>query len=891
MTLCPICSAVAEHKYRDTPYHVCPNCDCWLQWPQPPKVLHADHEDDPAVMSDGDRAINRALAASLYHKMLGGKPGRTLDVGAALPVLASAFHDLGCNAEAIDPAPVVSDLPVKVMHGDIENLDAIRCPWNIHVFDLITCIHSFEHFYDPLKVLRLLRQMVKHDGHLFIRMPDHKVPGFERDLTPGHYTIHPFFHTVTSILECLVQTGTFELIKAEALKPGQVDLILKAISKVPRIGLGMIVRNEMRDLPRALDSAAKAYDVAYIVDTGSDDGTQTKYASEVYLEASDPEGRLIDFSKARNRYLAALNDKADWILCLDADDELLTPSAIRRASYWTQYDAYAMWIKDGGQGWATHRLWKTNKNIHFEGRCHEYPQFYGLPNTMLEDCTIRHHGEPSANQENANARNLRILMLDWTEQQTTRTAFYMANTHRDGGRWEQAFEWYMKRINMGEAYRDEWLFAHLYAARCLLHRNLHTAARVMLEGVEKKAPDWCEFTMLLANIAYDERRYEDAINIAKKCLGQPIPPTGLWREVPCYTDAPARLISWCYEKQGNLGDAVAWAYIAKEKIGVPDKDWDNRTASLQQRLSSGAPMINRGVGPSIALHRPGAIGDIIMTLNLIPALRKKHPGCRIDYYCAPSLGARDQLGQMMLGVGVDEVCNSSEWYKTWQSYDQAINLIGYPLTNGYPDKPMERHLLDYFAAEMLVDNDGEGLRLNKPEGPLKYVGDYATIQTTAGWSKYKQWPLERWKQLVPRLAFPLVHLRTESETPIPGTIAITLPLAGAINVFANAKIHLGIDSFCNHLTHYRWNGKHVPGVILWGSTQASAAGYDHNVNISRGLHCQPCFRENPAISRMARGPCINPFRPDYQDDTPHACMDGITIDEVETAAKELWSKS
>ena len=37
---------------------------------------------------------------------------------------------------------------------------------------------------------------------VFIRSPDHSVTGYERDLTPGHYTIHPFFHSITSILEC-----------------------------------------------------------------------------------------------------------------------------------------------------------------------------------------------------------------------------------------------------------------------------------------------------------------------------------------------------------------------------------------------------------------------------------------------------------------------------------------------------------------------------------------------------------------------------------------------------------------------------------------------------------------------------------------------------------------
>ena len=85
----------------------------------------------------------------------------------------------------------------------------------------------------------------------------------------------------------------------------------------------------------------------------------------------------------------------------------------------------------------------------------------------------------------------------------------------------------------------------------------------------------------------------------------------------------------------------------------------------------------------------------------------------------------------------------------------------------------------------------------------------------------------------------------------------------AVTLVANATLHIGVDSFANHLTHYCWRGddgtlSRTRGLIVWGSTQASAAGYPHNVNISIGLPCQPCFREDPKLSRMPRGPCITP---------------------------------
>jgi hypothetical protein len=81
----------------------------------------------------------------------------------------------------------------------------------------------------------------------------------------------------------------------------------------------------------------------------------------------------------------------------------------------------------------------------------------------------------------------------------------------------------------------------------------------------------------------------------------------------------------------------------------------------------------------------------------------------------------------------------------------------------------------------------------------------------------------------------------------------------------------------------------VPSVILWGSTQPGASGYPHNVNLCLGLPCQPCFREDPALSMFPQGlgPCPNP--PGQTYDAPrHACMDGINAERVARELRRLW---
>ena len=113
----------------------------------------------------------------------------------------------------------------------------------------------------------------------------------------------------------------------------------------------------------------------------------------------------------------------------------------------------------------------------------------------------------------------------------------------------------------------------------------------------------------------------------------------------------------------------------------------------------------------------------------------------------------------------------------------------------------------------------------------------------------------------------------------------------SISLLANAELHLGVDTWTNHLTNIEWedqvDNRFVPAIILWGSTQWQAAGYGRNTNISLGLPCQPCFREDPKISRMPRGPCINPPGQVYEKPM-HACMDGITVDRVLAEIEKRW---
>lgn len=87
----------------------------------------------------------------------------------------------------------------------------------------------------------------------------------------------------------------------------------------PILSLCMIVKNERENLPRCLTSAKPYVQEMIVVDTGSDDGTPeiaANYGAKVsFFEWCD------DFAAARNYAISQAS--GDWILVLDADEELI----------------------------------------------------------------------------------------------------------------------------------------------------------------------------------------------------------------------------------------------------------------------------------------------------------------------------------------------------------------------------------------------------------------------------------------------------------------------------------------------------------------------------------------------------------------------------------------
>lgn len=197
---------------------------------------------------------------------------------------------------------------------------------------------------------------------------------------------------------------------------------LPAKQSEPRVSVCLITKNEEKFLAQCLTSVRELATQIVVMDTGSTDRTVE------IAKSFGAEVRTIqwgeDFSAARNAALEHV--RGDWVLVLDADEELLPDSIakIREEIRSTEAMAYRLPIIDIGKEDEGHsyipRLFRNAPGLFYICRVHE--QVFSSVETRrlqwnlenrLSKGTVRHHGyqEAVVKSRDKVARNLRLLEL------------------------------------------------------------------------------------------------------------------------------------------------------------------------------------------------------------------------------------------------------------------------------------------------------------------------------------------------------------------------------------------------------------------------------------------------------------------------------------------------
>jgi tetratricopeptide (TPR) repeat protein len=193
------------------------------------------------------------------------------------------------------------------------------------------------------------------------------------------------------------------------------------------LSLCMIVRDEEEMLPRCLAAAAPAVDEIVVVDTGSTDRT---------IEIARSFGaRIIErpwtgsFADARNASFEAAT--GDWIVYLDADEELVAEDVPRlrsltgqvwREAFYLSETSYTGEAGDGtGVSHNALRVFRNRPSYRFTGRLHEQIA-HTLPNNVpgrVEQSGVRieHYGYLGSvrNAKDKSRRNIELLLAQRAE--------------------------------------------------------------------------------------------------------------------------------------------------------------------------------------------------------------------------------------------------------------------------------------------------------------------------------------------------------------------------------------------------------------------------------------------------------------------------------------------
>ncbi|UZQ83487.1 glycosyltransferase [Thermoanaerobacter sp. RKWS2] len=352
--------------------------------------------------------------------------------------------------------------------------------------------------------------------------------------------------------------------------PNLVDWIEEEnIESNQSLSLCLITKDEEKNIARCINSVKDIVDEIVVVDTGSKDKTveiaKSFGAKVIHAKWED------DFSKARN--VAIENATSDWILFLDADEEIRKEdvSKIRPLLNDDTVEAYIFkFINYGGTNVANgltevhynFRLFRNNGKLKYIYPIHENlrnVEENRLPIFKKADVTILHYGYLLETRIEKNKTEKYIRLISKYLEEHPDDKFQHGNLaveYYNAKEYHKALKHLLiatkgMNVNSPSATR---LIRYLIATYTAL-KDYDTALKIANDA-KAFYIDIPDFKFLEGMIYAEQKRYEKAIEIFKECVAMgeyngdfiTMGGTGSYRA--------KYMTALCYEKLNKLNDAV-----------------------------------------------------------------------------------------------------------------------------------------------------------------------------------------------------------------------------------------------------------------------------------------------------------------------------------------------
>jgi tetratricopeptide (TPR) repeat protein len=340
-------------------------------------------------------------------------------------------------------------------------------------------------------------------------------------------------------------------------------------SRRATLSVCLITKDEEEALPRCLRSLKPVADQIVVVDTGSTDDTREiarSFGADVHeFTWAD------DFAAARNA--AVEHATCDWILIVDADEELTLGSAAQLRDLLTQPIAgsvcqlitLALSRRPGrlAPDLVGHpRLFRRGEGIHFEGAIHEQlvdREGRPLDSALATGIVVHHHGylESPAAMAERGERNLRLLAARLeAEPDNPYLLFHLGHARLGCGRIEEAVP-LLKRAGElaeeGHAFRTKAIILLSDALRLLGRPG---EAEDALRAGLASHPDHPELLCALGLILEQQDKSDQAIEAYRAATRGRFGPIADYQDFACRDAVPRGRLAAIYLSRGETGTAL-----------------------------------------------------------------------------------------------------------------------------------------------------------------------------------------------------------------------------------------------------------------------------------------------------------------------------------------------
>lgn len=356
------------------------------------------------------------------------------------------------------------------------------------------------------------------------------------------------------------------------------------------LGLGIICKDEVKEIDNILGLYSKYFDIVHITITNPSKRKELERVCRNHGAESSYFDWIDDFAAARNFNKSQL--KTDYIFRMDSDDKLENPHLIKpmfeKAVAEDTNIVYCYYVysrDDNGVCNASHyreAMYKNTDNLYWNKKIHENLLPKSAINHRIElnnDVRIIHDVKSDHAIESA-LRNIKYLMKEYNEDKENcdpRTIAYLGRMFMGVGDFERAIFFLKKHIE-ASGWDEDRFMSWCSLAEILKQRGEYKLAIGAAMEAMQERPDYPDSYLKLHDIYFEMKDWRKAIVFGKLGLEKPMPKTFMLLDPSSYSWRPTLSLSFAYFQMSDFETAMKLLQVAKKE--APNLEWIRENEKL-----------------------------------------------------------------------------------------------------------------------------------------------------------------------------------------------------------------------------------------------------------------------------------------------------------------------